>query len=380
MTVRGALEALTYNPLRFTRSRWPWRSLAYLLASAVPAALAAGAVWLISRWLDPLGVALACLTLIVLLTPAVTAFERWRIGLVDRDPLRGRTVPFWWQVSNAFVISYALWWIDLGVVLLSLGLPAMLLTAPLQPSGTGPVSSSLLFGAGLVLISIAAYPITAWAGARAAMTRSILCPDDAGEVRRSRARLVDAFEVERRRIERDLHDGAQQRLVALSMNLGVAKLTLEPGSEAHKAVEAAHEQARLALQEVRELIRGVHPQVLAGRGLSAAVQDAAGRSPIPIEVELTVPRLPEAIEANAYYVVAEALANIAKHSKAKRGWVTGTYDGRTLRLEVGDDGVGGAILKDRSGVADRVATLDGVLRLSSPAGGPTRLAVEIPCA
>jgi signal transduction histidine kinase len=211
------------------------------------------------------------------------------------------------------------------------------------------------------------------------MSRAILHPADPDEVKRSRTRLVDAFEGERRRIERDLHDGAQQRLVALTMNLGVAKLSLDGDSEAYKAVDAAHEQARLALRELRELIRGVHPQVLSGRGLAAAVRDAAGRSPIPVDVSLTLPRLPEAVEVNAYYVVAEALANIAKHSNASRGWITGSYGRGLLRLEVGDDGVGGAVLKERSGVADRVASLDGSLRLSSPAGGPTLLRVEIPC-
>jgi signal transduction histidine kinase len=125
--------------------------------------------------------------------------------------------------------------------------------------------------------------------------------------------------------------------------------------------------------------------VLSGRGLAAAVRDAAGRSPIPIDVELSLPRLTETVEVNTYYVITEALANIAKHSNASRGWITGSYDldtngdGGLLRLEVGDDGVGGAVLKERSGVADRVATLDGRLWLSSPTGGPTRLTMEIPC-
>jgi signal transduction histidine kinase len=387
---RGALEALTRTPLSFLRTRWPWLSLTYLLASVVPGGLELGVIMLGSSAMDAFGVALLTFVVLILLAPFITLFERWRVRLVDSQPMPAipwrslvRSKAVWREVGHALVMTLALWWIDLGVIVLSFGLPVTLLTAPLQPSGTGALSSSALALAGVLLLPAAAYPITAWAGARAAMSRAILNPSDTDEVKRSRARLVDAFEVERRRLERDLHDGAQQRLVALSMNLGMAKLSLDPGSEGFKAVDAAHEQAKLALRELRELIRGVHPQVLSGRGLAAAVRDAAGRSPIPIDVELSLPRLAETIEVNTYYVIAEALANIAKHSNASRGWVTGSFntdgDGGTLRLEVGDDGVGGAVLKERSGVADRVATLDGRLWLSSPAGGPTRLTMEIPC-
>ncbi len=193
---------------------------------------------------------------------------------------------------------------------------------------------------------------------------------------------MDAFETERRRIERDLHDGAQQRLVALTMKLGLAKLSLPLDSEAHAAVEEAHEQAKAALAELRELIRGVHPQILSGRGLAAAVRDTAGRSPIPVEVSVDVPRLPEAVEVHVFYVVSEALANVAKHSNASQAWVNAAVDGGTLNVEVGDNGVGGARFSHSgglTGLADRVATLDGELRLSSPRGGPTLIRVEVPC-
>jgi signal transduction histidine kinase len=398
MIARSSLDALTRAPLRFLRSSWPWRSLAYLCLSGLPVGLIVGSVVLVesagfeSAGLGrELGVAGAAALLVA--TPLIAVFERWRIRFADHDPVpavtkvslaaRLRGSDIWRELAHALVAALALWWIDLTLVAISLGVPGTLLSAPLQPGGTGPVPSALFALAGLLLIPLAAYPITAWAGARAAMTRAIVSPrDELTEVRRSRARLVDAFEVERQRIERDLHDGAQQRLVALTMKLGLAKLGVEPGSAAFREIEEAHEQAKLALAELRELIRGVHPQVLSGRGLAAAIRDVAGRSPVPITVEADVPRLRTPVEVNAYYVVAEALANVAKHSQAGQAAVTASLSGGVLCLEIRDDGVGGAL--DRpggglAGLADRVSTLDGRLFLSSPPGGPTVVRAEIPC-
>jgi signal transduction histidine kinase len=339
---------------------------------------------------------LAAFAVLILATPFINGFERLRARLVETAPVvragrrswrrRLRGSDIWREFAHALVATLALWWIDLGVVAVSLGVPGTMLTAPFQPSGTGPVPSILIAIAGFLLIPVAAYPLTAWAGARAAMSRAILGSQD--ELVRSRARLMGAFEAERRRIERDLHDGAQQRLVALSMKLGLAKLSAEPDSLLYKEIDEAHEQAKLALSELRELIRGVHPQVLSGRGLAAAVRDAAGRSPVPVTVELEVPRLDEATEVSAYFIVTEALANIAKHSQATRAWVSGRVAKGLLYLEIGDDGIGGAAVLPASsaeggsgltGLADRVSTLDGVVYLSSPPGGPTVLRVEIPC-
>jgi signal transduction histidine kinase len=221
------------------------------------------------------------------------------------------------------------------------------------------------------------------------MARAILAPrsDDADaklvEVTRSRARLVDAFEVERRRIERDLHDGAQQRLVALSMQLGLARLELPAGSPAAEPVAAAHDLAKQALTELRELIRGVHPKILTDRGLVAAVRDVAAGAPVPVDLHLAVPgRLPAPVEVTAYFVVVEALANVAKHSGAARAHVAAWLIGGRLLLDVRDDGRGGADPSRGSGLvglADRVAAVDGTVALSSPPGGPTLLHVEIPC-
>jgi signal transduction histidine kinase len=194
--------------------------------------------------------------------------------------------------------------------------------------------------------------------------------------------LVDAFEAERRRIERDLHDGAQQRLVALTMTLGLARLDAPPGPLADQLAKA-HEEAGQALAELRELVHAIHPKVLADYGLEAAVADAADRSSVPVDVELELPdRLPQPVESAAYFVVCEALANVAKHSGAARARVSGGYDDGRLVLCVLDDGHGGAdeaVGTGLTGLADRVSVLDGRLSLSSPPGGPTLLRVELPC-
>ena len=282
-----------------------------------------------------------------------------------------------------------LWVIDLAVVALSLFLSVGLTVMALRSADSGGGVQAAMLVAAVALLPVAAYPITAWAGARSALAKAILAPPELEldrrlvEVTRSRARLVDAFELDRRRIERDLHDGAQQRLVALTVALGLARLDLAPGSAAAAQVDTAHEQARQALAELRELIRGVHPQVLADRGLPAAVADAADRSPVKVGTDVVLPRrLPAGIEAAAYFAVCEALANVAKHSRASRASVRGRLVDDVLVLEVTDDGVGGAVPAGGTGLAglsDRVAVVDGRLLLSSPAGGPTLVRVEIPC-
>jgi signal transduction histidine kinase len=202
------------------------------------------------------------------------------------------------------------------------------------------------------------------------------------ELARSRVRLVDAFEAERRRIERDLHDGAQQRLVALTMALGLARLDAPPGPLADQLTKA-HGEAGKALAELRELIHGIHPKVLTDYGLPAAVADAADRCVVAVDIDLELPgRPPRAVESAAYFVVCEALANVAKHSGAQRARVSGGHRDGRLFLEVRDDGRGGADASAGSGLtglADRVSVLDGRLALTSPSGGPTLLRVEFPC-
>jgi PAS domain S-box-containing protein len=203
------------------------------------------------------------------------------------------------------------------------------------------------------------------------------------ELAASRARIVTAGDVERRRLERNLHDGAQQRLVALSLALRIAQSKLDSDPAAAKRVlSGASDELALALDELRELARGLHPAVLTDRGLSAAVEMLAGRAPVPVEiVEVPDERLPGPVEAAAYYLIAEALTNVAKYAQAStvRVRVAGS-DGRLL-VEVCDDGVGGADPGSGSGLrglADRVEALGGTLEVVSPRGGGTTLRADIP--
>jgi PAS domain S-box-containing protein len=199
------------------------------------------------------------------------------------------------------------------------------------------------------------------------------------ELRASRARLVAVADAERRRIQRNLHDGAQQRLTSSLLSLGRVRAS----SDEHAAL-LARGVAELAsgLEEIRELAGGLHPSMLTERGLVAALEALALRAPVPIELDATADRrLPEAVEAAAYYVVAEALANTHKHAEARRVQVTVTADARRLVVVVADDGVGGADINGAGlrGLTDRIQALDGRLTVQSPRGGGTRLRAEIPC-
>ncbi|MFG2895368.1 sensor histidine kinase [Streptomyces sp. NPDC048248] len=201
----------------------------------------------------------------------------------------------------------------------------------------------------------------------------------------SRAGAVDAADAERRRIERNLHDGAQQRLVSLALNLGLAKATLtDLPPEARDVIEAAHREAKDAIEELNNLVRGLHPAVLDELGLDAALSGLAARAPLPVRLRVDLPsRAEPAVEAVAYFVVSEALTNVAKHAqKATRADVTVTRMGEILRVVVADDGVGGADPTRGSGLtglAQRVRSVDGTFRMSSPMGGPTMMSVELPC-
>ena len=202
------------------------------------------------------------------------------------------------------------------------------------------------------------------------------------ELRASRARLVEAGDAERRRLERDLHDGAQSRLVALALKLKLARMRVEPESEAAELLDESSAELQASLNELRELARGLHPAVLADRGLDAAVRILASRAPVSVDVlALPAERLPAAIELAVYFVVAEALTNVAKYAHASTATLAiNTADGR-VTVEVNDDGVGGADVTAGSGLrglSDRVAALDGRLTVVSPPGEGTRLRAEIP--
>jgi PAS domain S-box-containing protein len=201
----------------------------------------------------------------------------------------------------------------------------------------------------------------------------------------SRARIVTAGDTERRRLERNLHDGAQQRLVALSLALRIAlsKLASDPAG-AREVLAGAGDELGLALAELRELARGLHPAVLTDRGLRAAVEMLAGRSPVPVEIaEVADERLPEPVEAAAYYLIAEALTNVAKYAQASTVRVRVTAAGERVVVEVSDDGIGGADPAGGSGLrglADRVEALGGSFEVVSSAGAGTSLRAEIPVA
>jgi signal transduction histidine kinase len=204
------------------------------------------------------------------------------------------------------------------------------------------------------------------------------------ELRKSRARIVEAGYAARRRIERDLHDGAQQRLVALALDLRLARSKLDKDpTTAAELLDASIAELAQATDELRELARGIHPAVLTDRGLGPALEALATRAPLPVELEsLPVERLPESVEAAAYFVVAEALTNVAKYAAATHAEVSVERTNGKLVVEVRDDGVGGADPAAGSGLrglADRVAALDGRLEVSSPGGSGTLVHAEVPC-
>ena len=197
------------------------------------------------------------------------------------------------------------------------------------------------------------------------------------EVRTSRARLVAAGDEARRRLERNLHDGAQQRLMSLLLSLRMARSK----SDEAELFDGPIEELTAALAELRELARGIHPEVLTRRGLAAALAGVAARAPVPVELDVPAERYGEAVEAAVYYVVTEALANVARYAQASAASVRVRRDGGRLGVEVGDDGVGGADPETGTGLrglADRVAALDGTLTVDSPPGGGTRVSARIP--
>jgi PAS domain S-box-containing protein len=203
------------------------------------------------------------------------------------------------------------------------------------------------------------------------------------ELRRSRARLVEASDVERRRLERNLHDGAQQRLVSLSLALRLAQARLgDDAAAADRLLAQATEELSQALEELRELARGIHPAILSDRGLGPALEALVAKSPLLIDMKLVEERLPEPVEAAAYYVVSEALANVAKYAEASSVAVSiARVNGRAV-VEIADDGIGGADPTRGSGLrglVDRVEALDGDLRVESPPGSGTRIRAVIPC-
>jgi signal transduction histidine kinase len=203
------------------------------------------------------------------------------------------------------------------------------------------------------------------------------------ELRGSRARVLEAGRRERQRLERDLHDGAQQRLVALSLNLGMLQTRLGDDPEAAALLVEARGEIAVSLTELRDLARGLHPAVVSAHGLAVALESLTARAPVPVRLSVNLPRrLDEAIEVAAYYVVCESLTNVGKHARASAATVVVSERHGTMAIEVVDDGCGGADTERGTGLrglADRVEALGGCLRVWTPAGGGTELRAELPC-
>ena len=248
-----------------------------------------------------------------------------------------------------------------------------------------------VLGLGLALAIVTAWICAALSQAQVRLARLVLAPSDrqrlaarVEDLTRTRAAAADVQAAELQRIERDLHDGAQARLVAVTMELGRARERFDEDPElARELVESAHREAAAAIVELRELVAGIYPAVLADRGLDAAVSSVASASSVPVTVHVSLDgRLPAAAEVAAYFVVAEAVANVGKHSNADHAAIRIDRLGDLVVVEVEDDGDGGADRAKGSGLrglSDRVAALDGRVLVSSPTGGPTVVRAEIPC-
>ncbi len=331
--------------------------------------------------------------------PDDTSFwGRWKLRATD--PATWRDLVYLWLLMPLKILWFTVVVVMYGValslmatpILVANGLDAMMIDGAgdqflfvIDTMGEAWVAVAI----GLLLLAIVPSTVRAIAQVQGGLARALLGPTRRSLERQvedlvvSRDRTLDAAEAERRRIERDLHDGAQVSLVAVAMNLGRATTKFETDPEAAQAlVGEAHLQAKQALVELRDLARGIHPAVLADRGLDAAVSALAGRSNVPVSVVVEVPDdLPDQVESAAYFVIAEALANVAKHAQATRASVSvATKDG-VIAVEVTDDGAGGADSAGGglAGLADRVASLGGSLEVTSPPDGPTSIRAEMPC-
>jgi signal transduction histidine kinase len=292
-----------------------------------------------------------------------------------------------------FVVAITAWSVSLGLV----SMPAWWWALPeseptelhlFQVDSWG--NAWLACAIGIVALPLAAALVRGTAAASAALSEVVLGPtrrqlEDRVEVlAQTRAGAVDAAAAELQRIERDLHDGAQARLVALALDLGMAEERFERDPDgARELVEKARGEAKLAMGELRDLARGIRPALLAERGLSEAISALAARTPLPTTVEVQLDeRLPAPVELAAYFTVAEALTNAVKHAEATTARVRVWRDGDRLRIEIRDDGRGGADANGHGldGLSKRLAALDGTLAIASPRGGPTVLYAEVPCA
>lgn len=429
---RHVLSALARR--RYLVSAWPWRSALYVVTSLPVIGLVALALSPFSfSWAAAFfsatdgeipGRALVAILLLgsvfvaavgPLIAIPVAALERQRLLIVDSRALTtGHRTPrpglFAWFATR---YSEAATWRELlyailmatvapvayaGAALAAFVIAVMLISPMVVAAVGGPIVLVVPIDTvpgtipyviiGLLLIPVLAYVLGLLSAGHMAIARLLLgggTEVELREVARSRTRLVDAFDAERRRIERDLHDNAQHRLTSLTLQLGVARLDLPDDSPAAAAVDKAHAEAKDLMVVLREVVHGIRPQVLADLGLPAALRELADRCPLAVTVAVDpalADRYPARVENTAYFAASEALGNVAKHAGVGAASVQLTRSGDTLILEVRDHGRGGADPArgtGLTGLADRVAAVNGRLLLSSPVAGPTLVRVELPC-
>ena len=341
-----------------------WRLVVlYVLMGAAGPVLLLGIVWLLSavqraRFARVLGIRIAAPPR-AWRSPATWRQLGYHLLALITGTVGGAVVAICWS-AVIFPIWYGGRWLALTVPAL-----ALILAAPWVARGVARVDVSI-------------------ARALLGPSRTDELTERVESLARSRADVIAATDAERRRIERDLHDGAQQRLLSLAMNLGMARATLtDAAGPARQAIESAHDEATQALAELREFVRGLHPAVLNDRGLDAALSGIAARAPLPVRLRVdAATRCSPSIEAIAYFVVSEALTNVARHAHASHAEVTVHQVDNRLRVVVTDDGQGGATPDSGSGLrglAQRTAAVDGTLTIHSPPGGPTTITAELPC-
>jgi signal transduction histidine kinase len=323
--------------------------------------------------------------------PGQLSFEQ-RLWWLVSDPATWRDM-LWMLVNAVFGWAIAV----LPAALAGLGLIAFIYPVVRPGAGVPPPafpgngrSTLLVIGVAFVLTGVASaqWLLRAYFG----LAGSMLAPPGRAELAlrvrhlaQTRSETIDSSATEIRRIERDLHDGAQARLVAVGMTLGAAEELIDTSPEAARALLAeAREASAKALAELRSLVRGIHPPVLADRGLADAVRALALDSGLNVDVVAALPGRPQApVESAAYFAVSELLANVSKHAHARQTWIDMRHERGMLRLDVTDDGHGGADPSQGSGlhgIERRLAAFDGILALNSPPGGPTVVTMEIPCA
>ncbi|WP_343221498.1 sensor histidine kinase [Polymorphospora rubra] len=416
-TVGTPGTALRHHPIRLLATSWPWRSLGYLAVTPVVAA-----VWALTSW-----------PLLALAGVPLGHVERWRLHWVDHSPapnphardtssgladwvrLRVRERATWTELLHGIVLvplsllNFALFSVVLLVpatilassvalfVILVLGIdPTAVTTVPdlaTSPVNENPLAQLGLAVLGVIMLGLGLYPVTLAAEGQRYLTRLLVSEPNTelarqlDDMTRSRARITTAFDDERRRIERDLHDGAQQRLTSLVMTLGALKYRHHRGDDITPLIDQARTDAQHAVDELRDIVHGIYPSALNEHDLADALDELAARAEtagLTTSVNIELPAsLPTEVEVGLYFAASELFTNVTKHARATEVLLLAHHTPQGgVYVTVQDNGQGGAS-PDGSGllgVIDRIETLGGHVKIDSPTGGPTRITLEVPCA